>query len=240
MNLQRYYDISQTTELPALQDRLVSFANDMGFPLVTAAVVIEDRKLGIPPAFHVLSNMPEAFKATSSDHSLSRRDPVNRRLKTMSVPFIYDQSLYVREGAADIWERQAPYGYRNGIAVALHLSDNRHFLLGVDRDSPLPRPEAKVVRLMADLQLLAVHAQAAALQLLAPQEISPASLVRLTPRELEILRWTMDGKSAWDIGLLLGIAEGTVNFHLRNVCGKFNVASKHHAVLKALSVGLLA
>ncbi len=78
--------------------------------------------------------------------------------------------------------------------MALHLPEGRHFLLGVDRDQPLPADPAELQRLVADLQLFAVHAQDAALRLLVPEPLQPERPA-LTPRELEALRWTMEGKT---------------------------------------------
>jgi DNA-binding CsgD family transcriptional regulator len=62
---------------------------------------------------------------------------------------------------------------------------------------------------------------------------------RLTPREVEILRWTMEGKSSGVIGEILGISYSAVRFHIRNASRKLDVSSKHQAVLKALSLGIL-
>lgn len=234
MQLQRYFDVSQASDMPHFQSQLVGFVQELGFPLMTAALVIDGDGPKDGPKFHVVSNMPEAFKETSADPSLSRRDPVNRRLRTLSVPFFYDQDLYASEGAGDLWERQAAHGYKCGLAVALHLPGGKHFLLGADRDTRLPKSEGKLVRLMADLQLLSVHAQAAAVRLLTPPE---TPLARPSPRELEVLRWTREGKSAWETGVILGISEATVTFHVGNVCKKWGVTSKHQAVLKAISHG---
>ena len=33
----------------------------------------------------------------------------------------------------------------------------------------------------------------------------------LTARELEALRWTMEGKTAWEVGALLGVTERTAD-----------------------------
>jgi DNA-binding CsgD family transcriptional regulator len=155
------------------------------------------------------------------------------------VPVVYDQSLYVKDGAADLWETQAAFGYRAGISMALHLPGGRHFLMGVDRDRALSNDDAEVTRMMADLQLLAVHAQDAAVRLLLDEAQERMGLPRLTAREREVLRWTSEGKSSWEVGTILGMSEHTVNFHVRNLMGKLDVTSKHQAVLKALSLGLI-
>jgi DNA-binding CsgD family transcriptional regulator len=90
----------------------------------------------------------------------------------------------------------------------------------------------------ASLQLYAVHAHEAAMRVLLPAVPAPEA-PSLTPRELEILHWTMEGKTAWEIGLILGIAENTVIRHAHSASVKLGCTSKHHAVVKALRLGLI-
>ena len=92
--------------------------------------------------------------------------------------------------------------------------------------------------MVAYLQLFAVHAQDAALRILAPSSVEPG-LRQLTPRELEVLRWTMEGKTAWEVGNVLGISERTAALHAIHVTRKLRCANKLQAVLKAISLGLL-
>jgi DNA-binding CsgD family transcriptional regulator len=238
MLLQHYFEVSQAPDLESFRKRLVGFAEEMDFGLVNAMLAVDRLGPSSPSVFVSVNNTPEAFLALQRDPDDVRRDPVIKRLKSLSVPFIYDQDLYTEEEAGDLWEAQAPYGYRTGVAVALHLPGHRHFLLGVDRATPLPTEVQALTRIMADLQLLAVHAQAAALRLLLPTA-GMAQLPDLSAREVEILRWTMEGKSAWSVGAILAISENTVNFHLRSIFKKLGASSKHQAVLIALRHGLL-
>lgn len=61
----------------------------------------------------------------------------------------------------------------------------------------------------------------------------------LSPREIEVLRWMADGKTAEEIALLLDISVHTVNFHVRNVKAKLQAANKTAAVASAIGLGLL-
>lgn len=61
----------------------------------------------------------------------------------------------------------------------------------------------------------------------------------LTSRELEVLKWTADGKSAEDIAGILKISPNTVNFHIKNLSFKLNTSNKTAAVLRAAMLGLL-
>jgi DNA-binding CsgD family transcriptional regulator len=233
MRLQRLLDLSQAADGDSFQRQLIELANEMEFGLVTGLVVTE--MPGAAPQVVRLGNTPTAFLDSFKDADDSARDPVFQRLKTLSVPVIYDQSLYVRESAADLWEEQASFGYRTGISVALHLPGHRHFLLGLDRERALPKSEVKLMRMLGDLQLLVVHAQETALRLFG----KPQTDVTLSPKEQLILRMTMQGKSAKVIGAEIHSAEATINFHLQNARVKLGVTSKHQAVLKAQSLGLL-
>jgi DNA-binding CsgD family transcriptional regulator len=91
---------------------------------------------------------------------------------------------------------------------------------------------------VADLQLFAVHAQDAAMRILVPEASQPER-PGLTPRELESLRWTMEGKTAWEVGSILGISERTAVLHVNNAMHKLKCVNKHQAVLKALRLGLI-
>jgi DNA-binding CsgD family transcriptional regulator len=96
-----------------------------------------------------------------------------------------------------------------------------------------------MTRLMGDLQLVAVHAQDAAVRLLKQDRPAAADEQTLTPRELEVLKLTMEGLTAIQIGERLMISVPTVNFHTRNLRDKLGAHSKHQAVLTALRRGLL-
>ncbi|HEX4234775.1 MAG TPA: LuxR C-terminal-related transcriptional regulator [Caldimonas sp.] len=229
--------MADSTDMQTLETRLVRFANELGFGIISGALILEHgagRVSSIP-----FGNIPEAYKATSESDARGKRDPVMHRLKRLSTPFVYDQSTYVNEDAADIWEVQAFFGYKTGIAMALHLPGGKHFLMGVDRDEPLPGDEMLLTRMMADLQLLAVHAQETTIRLLVPESVEVQYLPRLTERELEILRWTAEGKSAWAVGQILSISEHNVKYHIKRILMKLAVGSKHQAAAKAKSLGLI-
>ena len=154
------------------------------------------------------------------------------------MPLSYDQKLYVEAGAPELWEIAAPFGYRTGIAVALRLGNNQQFILGLDRDRPLSSDTSDITRMMADLQLLAMHCQDAALRLLGREEF-PSDVPVLTKRELQVLAWAKDGLTASQIGEKLFLSEATIKFHLRNVAVKLGASSRTVSVLRAIKLGLL-
>jgi DNA-binding NarL/FixJ family response regulator len=61
----------------------------------------------------------------------------------------------------------------------------------------------------------------------------------LTPRELEVLRLIRDGSRNKQIAEQLSIAEGTVNFHIKNLVDKLGANDRAHALTIAFRRGLL-
>jgi DNA-binding CsgD family transcriptional regulator len=219
------------------RSEVVRFSKSLGFSTVSAMAVV-DYSVG-RSEFVSVDNAPEGYAEAFKDVPAMRRDPVMQHCRKHSVPIVWDQNTYTSQGLGDLWEEQARFGYRTGIAMALHLPDGRHFAMGVERDQPLPTDGGELTRLVADLQLFAVHAQDAALRVLSPAAVQP-DRPSLTPRELEALRWTMEGKTAWEVGAILGISERTAVLHVTNAMHKLDCASKHQAVLKALRLGLIS
>jgi len=231
-----YSAVMKAQDRGEFRDEVLRFTLKLGFETVSAIAVVD---LGMGKSeFIKIDNTPTDYIEPYADPSYYRRDPVLQHCKRQSVPIIWDRDTYVEHGAADLWEQQASYGYRTGIAMALHLPEGKHFLFGVDREQPLPSDPEELQRLVADLQLFAVHAQDAAMRLLVPVAQQPER-PSLTPRELEALRWTMEGKTAWELGTLLGISERTAVLHVTNAMHKLGCVSKHQAVLKALRLGLI-
>jgi DNA-binding CsgD family transcriptional regulator len=218
-----------------LLTEVVRFTRQLEFETVSTTLVI-DHMLG-EPEFITVDNTPAAYRQAFKSRQDGRRDPVMQHCKRQSVPMIWNQATYVAVDQGDKWEAQARFGYCTGIALALHMPEGRHFFMGVDRDRALPH-SAELTRMVADLQLFAVHAQEAAQRVLLPTT-AQNELPALTPRELETLRWTMEGKTAWEVGNILGITERTAVLHANNATHKLGTANKHQAVLKALRLGLI-
>lgn len=61
----------------------------------------------------------------------------------------------------------------------------------------------------------------------------------LSARERDVLDWLRAGKSSWEIAMLLGIGERTVNFHVYNLMRKLGAANRPQAVAIAAGRGLI-
>ena len=231
-----YQSVLEARTRDEFRGEVLRFTKQLEFETFTAITVV-DHAIG-KSDFIYIDNCPDGLREAMDSPQLRRMDPVMQHCKRNSVPIVWDQNTYVRHNAGDMWEVQSRYGYRTGICLALHLPEGRHFVLGLDRDQALPTDGIHLTRMVADLQLFAVHALDAAMRVLLPPE-QQLEAPKLTPRELECLRWTMEGKTAWEVGTILSITERTAVLHINNAMHKLGSANKHQAVLKALRLGLI-
>jgi len=61
----------------------------------------------------------------------------------------------------------------------------------------------------------------------------------LTKREIEILRWTAQGKSSEEIANILHLSVNTINYHIKNSIAKLGTTNKTAAAVTATLLGLL-
>lgn len=62
---------------------------------------------------------------------------------------------------------------------------------------------------------------------------------RLSERERDCLAFVADGKSDWDISVILGLAQTTVHAHVENAKRKLNARTRAQAVAKLAAAGLI-
>lgn len=63
--------------------------------------------------------------------------------------------------------------------------------------------------------------------------------VHLSPREIECLEWSVQGKNSTEIAGILALSTGTVREYLKSAAVKLDAASRTQAVARAIGMGLL-
>ena len=86
------------------------------------------------------------------------------------------------------------------------------------------------------------------LKLVAPHFLNSIRIIRgrmpneeydLTPKETEVLQWVKEGKTNWEIGIIMNSSESTVKFHMKNILTKLNASNRQQAVAVAISNNLI-
>lgn len=125
---------------------------------------------------------------------------------------------------------------RKGMSFPVHGYRGDRALFSVTAD--LDDREWQSVRHAALRQfpIIAAHLHDAVLRIEGVERARP----HLSPRELECLQWTSEGKTVWATGMILGLSPHTVRCYLESARHKLGASSNTHAVSIAIKTGLLS
>lgn len=105
----------------------------------------------------------------------------------------------------------------------------------------LPEPPTVRQAFLLDLLLPSLHLAFLRVAAMGDGETgtanAPASL--LTAREIEVLRWVTQGKSNYEIGVILELSSLTVKNHMQKIYRKLNVHNRAQAVSRCHTLQLL-
>lgn len=63
---------------------------------------------------------------------------------------------------------------------------------------------------------------------------------KLTKKEMEVLSWIKEGKTSWDISMILNCSKRVVEFHVENIKKKLNAINRAQAVAIGLQHGVIS
>ena len=123
-------------------------------------------------------------------------------------------------------------GLKSGVAIPLAIGRRRVGVLSARsyRHVPWTRQHVRLLTLLGSVAAPALEAS---------RNEARASLLRLTPRETQVLAELTAGRSARRIARDSGLSEATVRSHIRSVLGKFGVSSQLAAVVLARDLGFM-
>jgi DNA-binding CsgD family transcriptional regulator len=170
----------------------------------------------------------------SNDYVRQDMLPTAARLSTM--PFTWAELLRGREQTPkqiDFHRRVRELGVVDGYAVPIHLPGGD---VGLCVSVATHLIEDAEERLALHTASLYAHGRCQALD--RALDASSAK-TQLSPRELECLKWVLDGKSDTDIGAILGISRNTAHFHVERVKKKLGVRTRTQAAAMIVTLGYL-
>lgn len=152
------------------------------------------------------------------------------------LPIDWDDYADMDDGLRQFFGEASEFGLgRRGISFPVHGCCGDRALFSVTAD--LNQREWQWARRTAFRQfpVIATHLHDAVLR----TEGVLRSQTHLSPRELECLQWTSEGKTVWECGMILGLSPHTVRCYLESARHKLGASSNTHAVSIALKSGLL-
>jgi DNA-binding CsgD family transcriptional regulator len=186
---------------------------------------------------HQRPTLVSNYPLTWTDHYLhqhyQRVDPVIIEALATPEPFEWGGEFglgRISKPQRALLDEAVQFGIRCGFTVPIHDPRGPVAAVTFAADERRPKFERSIKEYRHVLQLMAMHFHAHACRRLAGDRAIDG--VALSPREFECLEWAAHGKSAWDIGQILGISRRTAAFHLDNAKAKLGVHSICQAVAR--------
>lgn len=187
------------------------------------------------PKTAMFNNYPSDWRAIYRENNYVDVDPTVQHGIRSLLPILWSENVF--SSAPDLWEEAKSFGLRYGWAQSCRCASGAGGMLTLSRSH-----DALSANELRDkgtkMAWLAQVAHLTMSKCMLPKLV-PEVQVKLSAREVEILRWTADGKTSGEISEILNISERTVNFHINNAITKMNTSNKTAAVVRAAMLGIL-
>jgi LuxR family transcriptional regulator, activator of conjugal transfer of Ti plasmids len=231
---QTYIDrLFESTDVTALRESMVEATQALELSCF-AYLCLPGRKDGSP---QLISTYPSTWTAQYLKNRYERFDPVIAQALGDTEPFqwgLNSRASHLSRPQRELFEDAAGFGIACGFTIPIH--DGRGPIAAVTFAAGERRGTAFSRHVEAHrqvLQLMAMYFHSHVRRKLSPDRVVDG--VSLSPREFECLEWAARGKSAWEIGHILGIARRTAAFHLENAKAKLGVHSICQAVARLIA-----
>jgi LuxR family transcriptional regulator, activator of conjugal transfer of Ti plasmids len=223
-------------------DRIAESANQQSFrdTMADVAIAFDLQYFAYLSLPHRRGDKPQLISTYPSEwttHYLHKRyerlDPVIIRAVAGPEPFEWGPGIHRKKMSMvqrELFDEASSFGIRHGFTVPIHDRRGPVAAFTFAADAPRPAFERRVRDQGQVLQLIALYFHAHVCRRLVSERMVDGIL--LSPRQFECLAWAAQGKSAWEIGRILGIGRRAVVFHLDSAKAKLGVRSICQAVAR--------
>ena len=238
-HLRRTWDyvetIGQAEDKFGVQTALLDVASQFGLTTAFGGLVPTERLSRSEIAARILlQHFPTEWAQRYSAEGYLLRDPIVQRLQVDRNPFSWSEAYDScdRPGDVELIQGEASaFGLREGYVISVTLLDDSVSAVSFGgRHMEISDEEQGALGFVTN------YAIGRLLQLRFDQG-QPAN--DLTPREFDCLLWAAEGKTDWEISVILGISKSTVVKHLLSARDKLGAVNKAHAIAMALREKLI-
>jgi DNA-binding CsgD family transcriptional regulator len=203
-----------------------------GFTMATCGGA-RDTSAGLVWEFY-FNTWPAEFLREYQLNDYVRYDLVPAFARLTTKPFTWLELLRERKESPEqvaFHNRVRDLGIADGFAVPIHHPGGDMGLCVSVATHPIEDREQRMA-----MHLASFHAYQRCREL--GGEVMPGSLGnQLSRREVECLKWVVDGKSDTDIGAILGISHTTVHYHIERAKKKLGVRTRAQAAATVMTMG---
>lgn len=226
--------IASSQTRPGLLQALSRVAREFDFDHVTIMTAPGANDLLLAPLIHESTISVQFVKEI--DRNLFLRDcPVLRRTDVSILPQHWrlhpDGPHESYDCPAEMHEMMTRYGLLMGVIFPVNSVDSTRFFVRYEgRRETLSQVETN------ELGMISIHAFDVFDRM---RRAGMATTTMLSARELEVLRWTSQGKTSIEIGRILSLSDHTVNAYMTNAIKKLDCVNRTQLVAKAIRLKLI-
>lgn len=229
-----FADIATSSSVAAVQETFLDEATQHGYVSAACRILCRTRG-GAAGATYLFKRWPEEWQAVSAAARIEARSPVQAAVRLRHEPFTWRDVCLAPSISPDAASAMAvawDWGWTNGFVVPVHGPGGYIASIGMasrERDLDLGPARRQHLHLLG----LLAHQRCLDLTLAASRAGKT-----LTTREQDCMRWVAEGKTDWEIGMILGIGAATVKVHVDSARRKLGASTRAHAVARLISGGL--
>jgi DNA-binding CsgD family transcriptional regulator len=189
---------------------------------------------------YIFSGYPEEWMKKYQAEQYVAIDPIVEHcfMHNSNVPLLWSDKVFDTPQRQDFWDDAKGHGVASGISVPVRGANGEVALFSGANPQLTADALGHQVHVAGTMYVLGSYVHEAVRRLVYEPEKMKTERPDLSRRETECLKWWIAGKSAWDIGQIVGLSERTVRFHLDKVKTKLGVRTKTQVISKSLQLKL--
>lgn len=207
-----------------------AFAKSVGFMHTTIGQNVNPALQDITYPDLGVSNYPEDFQRSYILNEYLFHDPIIKHARESRHSFHWHDVKVTNYQEKKIMKECQEAGMIDGLTIPVHVPSRIPGIISFAGEAPDLKP-----REIKALELLCYHGYTKLLEIHMKRREKP----KITPRQVDVLNHVATGKTDWEIGKILNIAEGSVKEHLSEARRKLNASNRAHCVTIAIREGLI-
>ncbi|MEB0225101.1 autoinducer binding domain-containing protein [Pseudomonas sp. 10S4] len=226
--------LSYTKEIDVAYKISLNFIKNLGFKFCSFSIT--SKTLGTHDYTLSRNNFPHDWNTQYEQNKFSAIDPIVAHCNHSMLPILWTEDVYSK--TPWLWQALQQQGLQYGWSQSIHDEDNGLYSMLSLARSHCPITAYELYENLGFTVFISRHLHALATQTLTKKAPKP-SMPHLSPREVEVLKLSADGKTAYEISRILSLSERTVNFHVHSAIQKLGVCNKIAAVIAAARAGAI-
>ena len=223
-------ELSKAPNVAAIRDIIKALAAQFGTTTTFGGVIPHDFSAETDLSKLILvADVPLEWTARYLEQGYVHKDPVVSFTNTEHRHYTWNDAYAAsrnKENVRIVQGESSSFGMKEGFVVPARMLDGNCAVMSFGGEKIEIAPEEK--------DALAFATNFAIGQLVHQHWQPRGDLRSLTAREADCLLWASDGKTDWEVSVILGIGVSTVEKHMTSARIKLGAMNKGHAIAKAL------